>query len=829
MAGADRQPSSPGFPPALREAAWLVLLAAGVAAAENLCLGIPRAGGVRATPIWLPNALLLTALVRRRGKTWPAAAAVFYVTGTAVALAHRVPLSTTLGLHLINLAEVLMVAVALHRPHGTGQRDRDRVGDLLRFTAVALLAVCTSGAAAACWISASERLDPLAQLRSWTLAHAAGLVVLTPCLNTLARARELLRERRVTPRAGLALAGLVVASVAVFAQNKLPLLFLAPPALIWLTMELEILGAAIGILTVAAVALAATLNGRGPVTLVADPLLRAAVLQLFVVVCMAGTLPVALLTANRRRLTRSVKQARDAAEASARAAAESEARFRRLSEHASDVISSVRAGGDFQYVSPAITAVAGWAPEDLVGRRPRDFVHPDDIGGLAAALAALAAGAPGDERGMEYRFRRKDGGWVWIQSNPQVVPDEGGPSTYIDVARDVTERRELEAELRQARADAERAAAAQAEFLADMSHELRTPLTAVLGYASLLALQPELTEASRGHLSRVRDAGQALLATINDVLDVSRLEAGQVDVHPASVEPARLLRSAVDLFALQAESKGLLLRLEGAGTLPARVAVNPDRLRQVLLNLIGNAVKFTERGSVTVRVAHHAGRLSVEVADTGPGIAEADVAALFQRFSQVGEGGARRHGGTGLGLAICKGLVEAMGGEVSVRSAPGRGSVFAFHVDAPAEAPATAAGAEPPSQGPAGAGLAVLVADDNAANRDIARTILGAVGFKVAEARDGTEALAAASRQPFDVILLDLRMPGMDGAAVARAIRGGDGPNAATPLLAFSAEPAAAETDLWSGVVSKPIAFDALTAAVAGAAASGRARESRAA
>jgi CheY-like chemotaxis protein len=348
--------------------------------------------------------------------------------------------------------------------------------------------------------------------------------------------------------------------------------------------------------------------------------------------------------------------------------------------------------------------------------------------------------------------------------------------------------------------------------MANMSHEIRTPLTAVIGFSELLSQRPDLDELSRRFVHRVSSAGQALLAIVNDVLDFSKLEAGQVEITPRPVSPLAIAQDALALFAPQADAKGLWLECSAEGELPALVMVDPDRVRQVLLNLLGNAVKFTDHGAVRLFVAYDpaTAMLRMRVEDTGAGMSAEQQTKLFQRFSQVDASSTRKHGGTGLGLAISKGLTEAMGGGIAVTSAPGGGSVFNFHISAPIAA-------EPGSgRDLAGAatavrrldGVRVLVVDDNPVNRELARTVLEHLGAEVSEASGGRAAVDAAAVEPFDCILMDLRMPELSGEAALTEIRDGSGPNRDVPILAFTAD---ADLNLlngdhaFDGLISKPI------------------------
>ncbi len=420
--------------------------------------------------------------------------------------------------------------------------------------------------------------------------------------------------------------------------------------------------------------------------------------------------------------------------------------------------------------------------------------------------------------------RRRDGAVRDVICKAACETDHAGKViALIGVFQDITEDKQQARALHAARAAAESAAATKAEFLANMSHELRTPLTSIVGFTGLMAAQPELSDVSRGFVDRVADASRALLTTVNDLLDFSKLEAGHVAIAPEATDPARVCRMALDLFTPQADEKELALTLVSDLADGLRVDVDPDRLRQVLLNLLSNAVKFSPSGEVRLQVGHADARLRIEVADTGPGLTAAQQARLFQRFAEVDAALARSAGGTGLGLAICKGLVEAMGGEIGATSARGQGSRFWFEIPAPIAtepqmAPLIVGSGVAPTPG-----LRLLVVDDHPANRELARLFLADAGVEVTEADGGVAGVEAAQLQPFDVILMDLNMPVMGGRQACRTIRDGDGPNRTTPILAFSA---ASDRDIdrreldaagFQGLVSKPVDPADLIAAVIGA------------
>ena len=502
------------------------------------------------------------------------------------------------------------------------------------------------------------------------------------------------------------------------------------------------------------------------------------------------------------------------------ALATSEAQLRMLTDHASDLIVWMGLDCVIGYVSPSIERY-GHRPEDLVGRPVDAFVHTDDLArvqGLAAELAAGVAWTPARDR--RYRLRAASGEHFWVESNPTIVRDNtGAPTGLVLLLRDIAVQKAMEADLQAARDAAEAAAAVKGEFLANMSHELRTPLTSVLGFTRLALEQPELTETSRGYIRKAASAGAALLATVNDILDFSKLEAAQLAIRPEPCDAVAICAETLDLFAETAAAKGVALRFRPSDA-PPWVSLDPGRLRQILLNLVGNAVKFSDAGAVTLTVAWNAAhqQLAVSVEDQGPGIGREQQALLFRRFSQVDGSSTRRHAGTGLGLAICRGLVEAMDGEIGVESILGAGARFHVTLPAPpAAAPAPEAKADAPVITP---GTRLLVADDHEVNRELVRAVLSPLGAVVTEVADGAAAVAAATRTPFDLILMDLRMPAMGGLEAMQAIRGGAGPNREAPILAFSAgaDPvgeAARRRAGFDGDLRKPLLPADLVAAVA--------------
>jgi PAS domain S-box-containing protein len=436
--------------------------------------------------------------------------------------------------------------------------------------------------------------------------------------------------------------------------------------------------------------------------------------------------------------------------------------------------------------------------------------HPEDQ--AAVENCVRHAMASGEDFTFEHRLIRADGEERIVYSKGGVEFDEyGQPEFIFGILQDVTEQAHLEETLRTAKKNAEAHQLAKSDFLSNMSHEIRTPLTTILGYATLLNGVSDIPKDARHYISRINKAGEALLSLITDILDFSKLEAGQVRLDPQPANLRSLASDIVDQFAVLGETRNIDVTCEYDPNTPDWLFLDDVRLRQVFYNLVGNACKFTQNGTVVVTAAMaESGRLRVEVRDNGPGIPAEQQPHLFTRFNQIDNGISRKYGGSGLGLSICHEIIKLMQGQIGVKSVLGEGACFWFEIPVSlANAPApvmTANDLKPVFL----EDRKVLIVDDHPINRELIRLLMTDSGLEIHEVCNGEEALEICETIRFDLIFMDIQMPVLDGIAATRCLREQGGINADTAIVALSA---AAQTKLsddtrghgFNHVLTKPI------------------------
>ncbi|MFZ4601555.1 MAG: ATP-binding protein [Caulobacterales bacterium] len=472
-----------------------------------------------------------------------------------------------------------------------------------------------------------------------------------------------------------------------------------------------------------------------------------------------------------------------------------------------------------QWLSPEAEAICGFAPS--AGRfsdGPWGAIAPEDRVSAAQVRERFFNGV--DQRvDFDFRIRRPEGAIRWIRATMERIDS----NVALGLLVDVTERKQQELRLQAASLAAEAANRAKSEFLAMMSHEIRTPLNGMLGMGAALEATP-LSARQREMVAVINQSGDVLLTLLKDVLDLSKIEAGSMALESAPFDPAGCVRTVAALFGESARAKGLEMRVSIAPDVGPLVTGDPLRVRQILQNLVSNAVKFTDAGHIEMRLIANTGPLGApslrfEVEDTGCGLSTDQLNRVFERFTQAEASITRRFGGTGLGLSICRNLANLMGGDVGVASAPGQGSTFWF--EAPFEPARTAAPASPVEDIAAIETdlIRILAADDNEVNRLVLQTLLEQIGAQAEFVANGAQAVEAAATRAFDVILMDIHMPVMDGIEATRRIRASGGPNASAPIVALTADAMPAHVEVYrtagmNDVVPKPVKPGPLLSAI---------------
>lgn len=506
----------------------------------------------------------------------------------------------------------------------------------------------------------------------------------------------------------------------------------------------------------------------------------------------------------------------------------SEERFRTIVENANDVIFYVdKENKKIGYVSPICKFVLGYEQSDFEGMDYASFIHKDDVARAEELLEKILAGTAAQEE-IEYRILHKNGTWNWHLTRGGPLKDADGNITgFVGIARDVTERRQIEQDLINARDEAEAANKAKSEFLANMSHEVRTPLNGVMGMLQFLQVT-ELDSQQQEYAETAIQSCRRLNRLLTDILDFSRIEAGMLFIQSAPLDLTEVLCQTRDLFASVTRESGVAFHVDVDPSIPKRLLGDGARLQQVLTNMVGNALKFTHAGSVMLEVSRlpvlldDECRVLFSVTDTGIGIPDDKLASLFKPFSQVNEGYTRSYQGAGLGLSICRRLVGLMGGGISVVSEPGVGTTMCFSLSfrlgksdeksRPAHAPHFVPHLE---------GLNLLLAEDDPYSGIMVAKLLRKFGATAKHVANGRQAVEALRQEDFDLVLMDVQMPVMDGIEATLAIRGAEAGERMrnVPIVALTAYTLASDKEKFAragmnGYVPKPVEIEELLRAI---------------
>jgi PAS domain S-box-containing protein len=458
--------------------------------------------------------------------------------------------------------------------------------------------------------------------------------------------------------------------------------------------------------------------------------------------------------------------------ASTRSLEDREQRLRALVATAVDGVMIIDASGTVQEYNPACEKLFGYRADEVVGRNVKMLMpspyreeHDEYLLRYRTTGVKRIIGI-----GREVEGRRKDGTTFPMElSVGEARP--GGRQVFVGIIRNVTARKLAEQSLRVAKEQAESASHAKSQFLANMSHEIRTPMNAVLGYTQLIETDPELPDKYRRPLKAIHSAGEHLISLIDDILDLSKIEAGAMELDARDFDLGDLIEDISGMFSIRCEQKGLKWRAD-VHTEERAVRADDRKLRQILINLLGNSVKFTDRGEVGLEVEQHGRRYTFSIEDTGPGISVEAQQRIFEPFQQAEEGALK--GGTGLGLAITRRHIELMGGSLQLESSPGEGSCFRFVLELPPAEGSLPSGGEQAERFWHLAGphrVRALVVDDVADNREVLSGLLARAGVEVQMANNGAEALQRVAEQAPDIVFMDVRMPVMDGLAAVRQLR----------------------------------------------------------
>lgn len=811
----------------------------------SLAFGLLAWGGISLTRdegriaiVWLPNALLVAVLLRSKPSAAFAYLPAAFCANVAVNLIVGDAVTRAITLALINQFEVLFIWLAM-RKIGLPRPDMQNLRDLVTFVLVGgIIAPAASGFFAALLIANGTWSEMLSFWLRWSSTDGLGMLLLGPAVMVIIDSMQ--RWAKTAAMEGTASrlpkkwewvviqAIILIFTAAIFGFMSFPIFFLIPPLVLLSAFRLGTWGTAVSVVLISIVVSLCVAFKLGPFDAVDISLTaKLFVAQIFLLSCFAVGMPVSASLAEKDKIRRELRDNQDLSNS--------------MLQNMREVIFRTNERAEWEFLNPAWEKLTGLTVAESLGQHISNVIVPDDLDALLDKLYPIRSGEI-EQYNFEWIFLHKNGSKVDVElSLSRLVDDDGNYIGSIGNIRDISQRKEMEISLVSARRDAENAANAKTRFLASMSHEIRTPMNGVLGFTQLL-LDSELTSDQRKKSQIILDSGNAMMRLLNNILDISKVEAGQVKLSNEPMDLWKVLRDCVDLMVPSAEQKGLQISLQVDETVPTQIVGDCHYLRQITLNLIGNAVKFTQNGQITVNMSSTIADdgqalITIAVEDTGVGIPPDRLIAIFDPFEQAEATTAQEFGGSGLGLTISRQLAAVMDGSIGVTSVEGQGTTFELQFPADIHAANAIEEEKVKISAPvvhetnmdetndalSSHGYLLLV-EDHDVNQMLITAMTDKLGYRTVLAVNGADAVAKvdaaiANGNPFDLVLMDIQMPVMDGYEATKTIRANGVTPQQLPILAITANAYGEDVDRclaagMQGHIAKPVMISKLQAAL---------------
>ena len=792
----------------------------------------------RIAVVWLANAFLVAVILRSDKPLVP-----YYLLGAFTANISANVLAGDSVDHAVTLAAInqleMILIWFLMRYLGLARPDMQRLLELGKFCLVGgLVAPLVSGLFAGFFFSTGSWQSFLMSWLQWTTTDGLGMLLLCPAvmvvIDLINRRHQLGGYRSLlifnTNRwEWLAIQFFTLAStITIFGILSFPVFFLVAPLVLLNAFRLGTPGTSVSIVVIAIVVVVCAAFETGPFYAVELSLTgKLFILQIFLLCCFAVGMPTSAMLAEKAKIRRSLRVHREVSNS--------------MLENMHEVIFRTNSDLEWEFLNSAWEKLTGRSVDESLGQSVTDLFDIDGLNAFKSQFQSIRSGKVRRSR-FEGSFHHQNGAEVDIELTFSSLPSEDGDFVgIVGSIRDVTERKQMVQNLVAARVGAEKAADAKTRFLASMSHEIRTPMNGVLGFTQLL-IDSDLEPEQKNHAKMILDSGNAMMRLLNNILDISKVEAGQTNSNKKPMSMRQVLEACVGLMKPIAMQKDIDLNLEIDETVPELILSDADQLRQVMLNLLGNAIKFTATGGVTLAARAENPdtdeiNMRISVSDTGIGIPSDRLEAIFSPFEQANADTSQKFGGTGLGLTISRKLISLMDGKIEVQSIEGQGSTF--HVQFPVGQPSvqpvngghhsdghapTRPGHEKATAFESDCKGKILVAEDHDINQILITEMIKRLGYQTILAVNGKEAVAkvraaAKANIPFDLVLMDVQMPVLDGYGAARSIRRKGYSSDELPILAITANayPEDIEQCLQSGMqghIAKPVMIDSLQSAL---------------